>query len=616
MSERSLKLLLIDDDPIFRIGLRTVCEQFPDLQVVAEAAEGSEALRLLEKRVKQETGEPANQVDLVILELGSGLSAPAGMPGLTLCDRLTTQYPQVSVLVVSAFTDLSALAAARRAGVKGFCPKGTATAELIAAIRQVAGGGTYWSDVKSLRTLVPRQSSAEVRIPAKLEARAKRPLANLRRTLSLPGLRQIDATIESLTAQLQNPAITDLDRAVLLGRRRELRAARWLVNQVLAPNPLPPAPQPTSASNWSEREDFSPQNSPEASGQISLQPTELDPEAGRLQRQTIGSEMSYRALRSELFEATLAKLNSSLPNLTSVTLEIDILRAEKKQELLSIILRQLEEMLDELRFSEVQAGQISEKKNVIVRDLWEGVTTEFFGKFYTLLLPVGEVEVVPVFLQEEAVVQSAILNKIPQVAEFIAHVLFKTPLKIDNLAYPAGSTEALLRAEALLHNLVIQVANAVVQPLLNYFPDVEEIKQSFYDRRWISTRSIEKFRNNLSWKYRLEKYFGEPTAIFESRYWLFLFTYRGIGKIPIYAPRREELMQLSGIPLAVTLVLESRDAVAPRLRSAVAFAGNGVVYVLTQVIGRGLGLIGRGIIQGIGSSWQESKFNKSSQRQK
>ncbi|MBD1940540.1 DUF3685 domain-containing protein [Microcoleus sp. FACHB-68] len=611
MSERSLKLLLIDDDPIFRIGLRTVCEQFPDLQVVAETAEGSEALRLLEERVKQETGRAVDQVDLVILELGSGLSAPAGMPGLTLCDRLNTQYPQVPVLVISAFSDLSVLTAVQRAGVKGFCPKGTATAELIAAIREVADGGTYWSDVKSLRSLVPRPSSAEVRMPAKSDARASRPLANLRRTLSLPGLRQIDATIENLTVQLQNPALSDLDRAVLQGRRRELRAARWLVNQVLAPNSLPPAPQPPSAYDWSEREDFSPQNSPEASGQT----IELDPEAGRLQRQTTGSEMSFRALRSELFEATLAKLNSSLPNLTSVALEIDILRAEKKQELLSIILRQLEEVLDELRFSEVQADQLSEKQYAIVRDLWEKVTTEFFGKYYTLLLPVGEVEVVPVFLQEEAVVQNAILNKIPQVAEFIAHVLFQTPLKIDNVAYPAGSTEALLRAEALLHNLMIQVANAVIQPLLNYFPDVEEIKQSFYDRRWISTRSIEKFRNNLSWKYRLEKYFGEPTAIFESRYWLFLFTYRGIGKIPIYAPRREELMQLSGIPLAVTLVLESRDAVAPRLRSAVAFAGNGVVYVLTQVIGRGLGLIGRGIIQGIGSSWQESKFNKSSPRQ-
>lgn len=611
-----MKLLLIDDDPIFRIGLRTVCEQFPDLQVVAETAEGSEALRLLEERVKQETGRAVDQVDLVILELGSGLSAPAGMPGLTLCDRLKTQYPQVPVLVISAFSDPSLLTAVRRAGVKGFCPKGTATAELIAAIREVAGGGTYWSNVKSLPALVPRQPSAEVRMPAKSDARASRPLANLRRTLSLPGLRQIDATIENLTVQLQNPALSDLDRAVLQGRRRELRAARWLVNQVLAPNSLPPAPQPPSAYDWSEREDFSPQNSPEASEQTSLQPIELDPEAGRLQRQTTGSEMSFRALRSELFEATLAKLNSSLPNLTSVALEIDILRAEKKQELLSIILRQLEEVLDELRFSEVQADQLSEKQYAIVRDLWEKVTTEFFGKYYTLLLPVGEVEVVPVFLQEEAVVQSAILNKIPQVAEFIAHVLFQTPLKIDNVAYPAGSTEALLRAEALLHNLMIQVANAVIQPLLNYFPDVEEIKQSFYDRRWISTRSIEKFRNNLSWKYRLEKYFGEPTAIFESRYWLFLFTYRGIGKIPIYAPRREELMQLSGIPLAVTLVLESRDAVAPRLRSAVAFAGNGVVYVLTQVIGRGLGLIGRGIIQGIGSSWQESKFNKSSPRQK
>jgi hypothetical protein len=161
-----------------------------------------------------------------------------------------------------------------------------------------------------------------------------------------------------------------------------------------------------------------------------------------------------------------------------------------------------------------------------------------------------------------------------------------------------------------LENLLIQVANAVVQPLLNRFANVEAIKQTFYDRRLLSSREVERFRNDLSWKYRVERYFNEPKDIFESQYRLFTFTGRGIQRTTIYTPRNQELAELSGIPLVVTVALETRDAIAPRVRSTVAFVGNGVIYVLTNVIGRGIGLIGRGILEGIGNVFQDDRFSR------
>ncbi|MCY7381758.1 MAG: DUF3685 domain-containing protein, partial [Microcoleus sp. CAN_BIN18] len=48
----------------------------------------------------------------------------------------------------------------------------------------------------------------------------------------------------------------------------------------------------------------------------------------------------------------------------------------------------------------------------------------------------------------------------------------------------------------------------------------------------------------------------------------------------------------------------------PRVRAVISLLGAAVVYVLTQVIGRGIGLVGRGIIQGIGNSLQDGKFGK------
>ncbi len=109
--------------------------------------------------------------------------------------------------------------------------------------------------------------------------------------------------------------------------------------------------------------------------------------------------------------------------------------------------------------------------------------------------------------------------------------------------------------------------------------------------------------------------FREPKNIFESQYQLFTLTGRGIKQTTIYAPRTSELEQLTGLPYIVTLALETRDAIAPRLRSAISFAGNSVVYVLTEVIGRGIGLIGRGVIKGLGNVWVDpGKYKRDRQQ--
>jgi hypothetical protein len=60
----------------------------------------------------------------------------------------------------------------------------------------------------------------------------------------------------------------------------------------------------------------------------------------------------------------------------------------------------------------------------------------------------------------------------------------------------------------------------------------------------------------------------------------------------------------------MTLALEARDAIAPRLRTAIALVGSSVVFVLTEIVGRGIGLIGRGIVKGIGSTWQDIRFRQ------
>ncbi len=600
MSDRPIKLLLIDQDPIFRTGLRVVFEQFPELQVVAEAESGNAALQFLaQSAATASLTDITVAVDLVLLELGLDHQPSQRKLGLQLCRQLKTQYPNLPLLLLSSLEEPALLATLRQAGVDGYCLKGIAVSELVAAMRQVAAGYSYWVDTK-LGTVV--QTKVQ-------------PLAPLRNHLRWSGLRQIDTALAEVTAQLQIPGIPLLDQAILAGQRRELLAARWVVNQLLA--------QPEGKTQELEVGFKQPKTNPE----LDNRSTDLARKTGlstkRIGNSSLDSALNNRLetrgttepaeagtrpaptgsqmirMQSTLFESTLAKIQFSLQNLTSVPLEIDIFRAEKKRELLALILQKIEGMLDELRFSRVQLSQLQELQPVIVRDLWQAATTDFFGKYSTLRASERELEIVSFLLQDTVIVQTAILDKIPLVVDLFSYLLFQTPLVIDNASYPFSSLEATERAEVLLQNLLIQIANGVVQPLLNKIADLEAIKHSFYDRRLISTREIERFRNNLSWKYRLEKYISEPKAIFESRYDLLVLASRGIAKISIYAPRSQELAQLSGIQLLVTLVLEARDAIAPVLRAAAEFVGSGIVYIFTQVIGRAIGLIGRGILQGI-----------------
>jgi len=582
-TDRPLNIILVDDQPVFCTGLRLVIERYPDLRVVAEA-QSERALR--EILVSDRT-----YVDLVILDLDLGRSLPPGQLGLEVCQQLKASYPQLPILLLSSFQNPAVLETARNLGAEGFCLKGTDISELVKAIRLVAGGGSYG--------YFPSNLDNTATIPASETAISQKTgfFTNLFDRMRLSGVQQIEAALAEVNEELKDSRLSVLDRAISAGRRRELLTARKLVDRLLATK--------TSAS-------YTPKQTPRSRPTAPPNREQREGKSSAIVRR----EVSLSAGRSQIFENVFAKIQYGLKNLSGSPLEIDIFREDKRRELLNVVLHKLENTIDDLRFSQVQINQLSEKKSLILLDLWRLSATEFFGKYYTLQLRNQDLEVVQIILLDAELVEIEILEKIPQVHDLLSHLLFNTPLLIDSIPYSVGTVEATIRAEWLLQNIIIRVANAVVQPLLNHLADIEEVKQNFYDQRLVSTRQIEKFRNELSWRYRVEKYVNEPTAIFESRYNLLILDGYGIIKVSIYAPRNYELRELSGLPYAVTLALETRDAIAPRVRSVVSLVGRGAVYVLTQVVGRGIGLIARGILQGIGNAWDDTKFGKNGDRGK
>jgi DNA-binding NarL/FixJ family response regulator len=618
---RSL-LVLVDEDPAFRLGLSACLEQYPDLQLAVTDADGSQVLQMLENARGFSTEVSPEPLDLpsietialIILSINLGRSNPAQIQGLSLCQRIKGQYPNIPVLFITSAPVAPQLNAAHQAGANGYCAKSLGYESLVVIIRRVASGQNYWMPLTS--PIAESGQPQRIVSPPQRTAPRLGIWNNFRSQLQQSSIRQIDTVLNDVVDELENGDLSLLDRAIVAGRYRELRAARWLVTQLLTPAQATPQSFPVEPiSRQSERRSI--ENTPRPNS-LSSNPVSVNPPGNNpppipstaIATQSPSYIEQVRDLRSLLFDNISIKLQSSLENLTETPLEIDILRDDKKRELCYLTLRKIEELLGELTYSQVQAVQLNQKQSDILQDLWQAIVTEFFGKYYTVPLAGMEVEVVDVLLQERALIQTAILEKIPGISELLRHLLFQAPLEIDSSLYPTGNPEAVMRAEVLLENWMIQMANAVIQPLLNRFANVEVIKQTFYDRRLLSIRDIERFRNDLSWRYRLEQFLREPTDIFESKHQLLVLSARGIRRTSIYAMRYQELEQLEGIPKAITIVLEARDAIAPRLRSVVSLVGNGVVYVLTEVIGRGIGLVGKGVLKGIGNAWQDNRFRK------
>ncbi len=603
-----LQLMVADSDPVFRLGLKVWLEQHPNFQVVAEVSSPPDLLNLLDPFDVPPFPQP---LDLVILDFMDVPTSPDA--GAALCQQLKSKCPSLPLLVLSSQIELTSLLLLWQAGVEGCWLKGTNPTELVPLLPRLATGEQVWhSQLRAQLQAAFEQRSSE----STLISQRYGPFDILKNNLRKTSLQEIEEGLSQLQSLLQQPQLPWWQQVVLEGQCREIQTVKALVERLL------PAPSVETGTDnrplVSANQSFS-----SANGVLSRSPTAtlVGTEETTGFDQLVPEE-KFRAIKSLLLDTVLAKLPTSLLNQTHETLEIDILKAEKKQTLFYSILRRFEEVLDELRFSQVQRSQLVHKESQILVDLWKATTADFVGKYLTLPLthsaasPTHEtVEIFTVLLQEQATVQAEILDKIPQVVELLDHLLFQTPLVVDNSVCAVGSPEAVLQAEALLENLVVQVANAVVQPLLNRFATTEVIKQNFYDRRLISTREIERFRNALSWKYRLHRFILEPKYIFESRISLFVFSEAGLKKASIYTAREHEFKELSGVQLAVTLILETRDAIAPPLQSTVKFVGRGVVYLLTQVVGRGIGLIGRGILQGIGNAWNDLSLSQKNSSQ-
>ena len=132
-----IRILIADDHPIFRFGMRTLLTALPDFTVVGEAVTGEEAIQLTETLLP----------DLVLMDLNM-----PGMNGIDATAHIHTQHRHTAILIVTMLDDDSVFAA-MRAGARGYLLKGADPVETLRAIRAVAGGEAIFSPSVAQRVM-------------------------------------------------------------------------------------------------------------------------------------------------------------------------------------------------------------------------------------------------------------------------------------------------------------------------------------------------------------------------------------------------------------------------------------------------------------------------------
>ncbi|WP_069789468.1 DUF3685 domain-containing protein [Cyanobacterium sp. IPPAS B-1200] len=543
----NVNILLIDDDPVFRLGLIALIQE-----------QSNSKIRILAQGIMTETLPllKENSVDLLLISLDLAVEPNKLTNLVKLSRKLTTKYPDLPILLITPWGSDENIKTIEN--VKGCCPRNIKISDLIKGIKLCANGKTYYVNIKNKnRRLIGGWLYRQCEL----------------------GLREIERSIRQVNFHLKNSNLSALDILFWQGRRRELKVVRWLVNQFVA--------NPNGMLNSSMDEEDNSQEDPDS--MVKLPPSEVNPNIILAS----DSGLDYEDIIPK-------KIQGSLKNTTDIILELDILKEDKKRDLLLLVLKELKQLVSELKFLKLNEDQLIERKTSIVRELWQNVATKFLGRYVSLdsgdrLINFKD----NIFKQGQFLVENNFIN-LPLFQDLLCYLVLEKEFFIDDQIYPYQSKSASEIEQILTENVLITIACSTIQFTLNNLSESQPVKHNLFKNEWKSSRKIAMFRNNLAWRYKREKYWQIPRNIFEDEYQILKLGYQGIIIGKISHSRHQELNSLTGIPWFITIMIEFVDSVTRGLQAIADILGKAVVFILTEIIGRGIGLIGKGILQGIG----------------
>lgn len=160
----TIRILLADDYSLVRAGIRTLLSRIQGVEVIGEAANGPEALRMIKDL----------RPDVVLLDL-----TMPGLSGLQVLEQSTRVFPDVRVIVLTIHEAAEYALRALRAGAAGYLPKSAAADELQEALETVSSGEIYVSSAVANKSILKQAKEAEQRRLLKLLTPRQREILTL-----------------------------------------------------------------------------------------------------------------------------------------------------------------------------------------------------------------------------------------------------------------------------------------------------------------------------------------------------------------------------------------------------------------------------------------------------
>ena len=431
-----------------------------------------------------------------------------------------------------------------------------------------SGGVEQLTD--AIETMLSGGRVVQLQASASQPSQTISPAMGLGQWLLVSGLQQISNDLQVIEAMLKPPPKEGLLRFLLEGRCRELHQARALLLWLWGPLQMGLA------------------DAVPLKGASRLSSDDHDATSITLRQRNAAAV--WDSIHDRLADAVQAGLS----NATGRLLAIEALQPERRRELLLALLQQLDQLLARLRRDELDPDCWSDLQPELRRQ----ALTSMAGSYVRIprngaLLPVAAALLDDAEFTDED-------EDLPDPIGMLAPLLADQPVLVNGQLLPADDPRALLQLETLVSNWLVRTAELIGAELLEACGSWPELRRYMLGERLLATRELDRVRNQLNSQLRWADWIERPIQLYESR--RLLFELRG-GRIQprlLTEPRDEELNQLGWWQRQVALLLETRDALAPQVQAVIQRLGDLAVVLLTQVLGRAIGLIGRGIAQGMG----------------
>lgn len=415
------------------------------------------------------------------------------------------------------------------------------------------------------------------------------PTMGLGQWLLTSGLQQITNDLQVIEALLVPPPDNLVLKLLLEGRQRELHSARSLLLLLWGPLQM---------------------------GLNDVHPLRSDQQAlttgasAMVSTSDIGMAITVRQRNAEAVWASIQErltlaVDAGLSNATGALLAIEGLQPERRRDLLLALLRQLDQVMSRLRTSGTNGAASTslpiEQQFLSLQPEVRRQAVQAMAGSYVRLPRGNDLQPVAQHLIEGSDL-TQIDDELPDPRGMLEPLLLDQPVLVNGQLLPSDHPKALLQLETLVSNWLVRSAELISAELLAICGEWPELRRYLLDERLIPTRDLERLRNQLNNQSRWQLWIQRPVQLYESRRMLYQLRGGQIAPLLLIEPRDEELRRLGWWQQQVALLLEARDAIAPQVQALVQRLGDLMVVLLTQVIGRAIGLVGRGVAQGMGRS--------------